>query len=248
MSISVTVITKNEAAIIRNCLDSLTWADEIIVVDSGSTDQTVEICREYTDKIVQTDWPGFGPQKNRALAMATKDWVLSIDADERVTPELREEMLIAMADPGDSAAFAMPRRSNFCGRPMRHSGWWPDYITRLFRRGRARFSDDLVHERLIVDGPVSRLRQPLLHEAFGNLEEALETMNRYSTMGAHVMHEQNGRATLFTAISHGVWSFLSTYFFRAGFLDGREGFMLAVCNAEGSYYKYVKLMQLGGKC
>jgi glycosyltransferase involved in cell wall biosynthesis len=244
MSISVTVITKNEAASIRICLDSLTWADEIIVVDSGSTDETVDICREYTDKIVQTDWPGFGPQKNRALAMATKDWVLSIDADECVTPELREEMQIAMTDPGDRAAFAMPRRSSYCGRPMHYSGWWPDYVTRLFRRGQARFSDDLVHERLIVDGPVGRLRLPLLHEAFSNLEEALETMNRYSTIGAHMIHKRSGHATLFTAVFHGIWSFLSTYFFRAGFLDGREGFMLAICNAEGSYYKYVKLMLL----
>jgi glycosyltransferase involved in cell wall biosynthesis len=244
MSISVTVITKNEAACIRTCLESLTWVDEIIVVDSGSADQTVEICREYTDKIMLTDWPGFGPQKNRALEMATKDWVLSLDADERVTPELREEMQAVMADPGNRAAFAMPRRSSYCGRPMRHSGWWPDYVTRLFRRGQARFSDDLVHERLIVGGPVGRLRQPLLHEAFSDIEEVLDTMNRYSTAGARMMHDQRTRAGLSTALLHGLWSFLSTFFFRAGFLDGREGLMLAISNAEGTYYKYLKLMLL----
>ena len=127
---------------------------------------------------------GFGPQKNRALALATGEWVLSLDADERVTPELRREIEAAIADPGGRAAFAVPRRSSYCGRPMRHSGWWPDYVTRLFRRGRGRFSDELVHERLIVDGPVGRLRRPLLHEAFGDLEEVLETLNRYSTAGA----------------------------------------------------------------
>jgi glycosyltransferase involved in cell wall biosynthesis len=242
MSISVTVITKNEVAIIRTCLESVVWADEIIVVDSGSTDGTVEICREYTDKIILTDWHGFGPQKNRALAMATKDWVLSLDADERVTPELREEMQAAMADPEGNAAFSMPRRSNYCGRPMRHSGWWPDYVTRLFRRGQASFSDDLVHERLIVGGPVGRLREPLLHEAFGDLEEVLDTMNRYSTAGARMMHDHRRQAGLSTALLHGLWSFLSTYFFRAGFLDGREGLMLAISNAEGTYYKYLKLM------
>lgn len=242
MSISVTVITKNEVACIRACLDSVAWADEIIVVDSGSTDQTVEICREYTDKIMLMDWPGFGPQKNRALAMATKEWVLSLDADERVTPELREEMQAAMADPGGKAAFAMPRRSSYCGKPMRHSGWWPDYITRLFRRGQARFSDDLVHERLIVDGLVGRLRKPLLHEAFGDLEDVLDTMNRYSTAGACMMHDRKEQAGLSTALLHGLWSFLSTYFLRAGFLDGREGLMLAISNAEGTYYKYLKLM------
>jgi glycosyltransferase involved in cell wall biosynthesis len=242
MTIAATVITKNEAALIRTCLDSLSWVDEIIVVDSGSTDETVEICREYTDKIMVADWPGFGPQKNRAIEMATTEWILSLDADERVSQELREEIQGAMAHPGDRAAFAMPRRSSYCGKPMRHSGWWPDYVTRLFRRGQARFSEDLVHERLLVDGPVGRLHQPLLHEAFSDLDEALDTMNRYSTAGARMMHHRKDRAGLSTALLHGLWSFLSTYFLRAGFLDGREGFMLAVCNAEGTYYKYLKLM------
>lgn len=242
MSIAATVITKNEAVLIRSCLDSLNWVDEIIVVDSGSTDGTVELCRQYTDKIMVTDWPGFGPQKNRAVEMAASEWVLSLDADEQVSPELREEMQAAMADPESRAAFAMPRRSSFCGKPMRHSGWWPDYVTRLFRRGQARFSNDLVHERLLVDGPVGRLRQPLLHEAFSNLEEVLDTMNRYSTAGALMMHNRKEQAGLPTALLHGFWSFLTTYFLRAGFLDGREGFMLALSNAEGSYYKYLKLM------
>jgi hypothetical protein len=179
--------------------------------------------------------------------MATKDWVLSLDADERVTPELREEMQAAMANPGNKAAFAMPRRSSYCGKPMRHSGWWPDYVTRLFRRGQARFSDDLVHERLIVDGPVGRLREPLLHEAFSDLEEVLDTMNRYSTAGACMMQDRRKQVGLSTALLHGLWSFLSTYFFRAGFLDGRKGFILAISNAEGTYYKYLKLMLLGKK-
>ncbi len=247
MSISVTVITKNEAPIIRTCLESVGWADEIIVLDSGSADGTVEICREYTAKVILTGWPGFGPQKNRALEMATKDWVLSIDADECVTQELREEMQNAMADPAGNAAFAMPRRSCYCGKPMRHSSWWPDYVTRLFRRGQARFSDDLVHERLIVEGPVGRLSEPLLHEAFSDIEEVLDTMNRYSTASAKMMHDRAERAGLSTALLHGFWSFFSTYILRAGFLDGREGFMLAVSNAEGTYYKYLKLMMLGEK-
>lgn len=247
MSISATVITKNEAALIRTCLDSLTWVDEIIVVDSGSTDGTVEICQEYTDKVMVTDWPGFGPQKNRAVGMATKEWVLSLDADECVTLELRHELQAAMTDPGNYAAFAMPRRSTYCGKSMRHSGWWPDYVARLFRRGQACFSDDIVHERLIVDGPVGRLRQPLLHEAFRDLNEVLDTMNRYSTAGARMMQERKEQAGLSTALLHGLWSFLSTYVLRAGFLDGREGFMLAVANAEGTYYKYLKLLLMSEK-
>jgi glycosyltransferase involved in cell wall biosynthesis len=245
MPLSVIVITKNEGASIDACLTSVDWADEIIVVDSGSTDGTVDVCRRHTDKVhVAGDWHGFGPQKNRALALATREWVFSLDADERVTPELRREMEAAMTDPGDRAAFAMPRRSSYCGRPMRHSGWWPDYVTRLFRRGRARFSDAMVHEHLIVNGPVGLLRLPLVHEAFVDLEEVLETMNRYSTAGARMMHEGGERATPTTAILHGFWSFFHTYVVRAGFLDGREGFMLAVSNAEGTYYRYLKLMLL----
>jgi len=242
--LSVTVITKNEANFIRACLDSVRWADEIIVVDSGSTDGTVEICREYTDKIMLTDWPGFGPQKNRALAMATSEWVLSLDADEQVSPELKQEILSAMSFPEDHAAFDLPRRSSYCGRRMRHGGWWPDYVTRLFRRGSARFSDDLVHERLVVDGRIGRLREPLIHAAFENLENVLETMDRYSTIGARMMHDRGKKATMATAVLHGFWSFFHTYVVRAGFLDGRAGFMLAVSNAEGTYYKYLKLLLL----
>ena len=242
--LSVTVITKNEVNFIRACLDSVRWADEIIVVDSGSTDGTVEICREYTDKIMLTDWPGFGPQKNRALAMATSEWVLSLDADEQVSPELKQEILSAMSFPEDHAAFDLPRRSSYCGRRMRHGGWWPDYVTRLFRRGSARFSDDLVHERIIVDGCIGRLREPLIHAAFENLENVLETMDRYSTIGARMMHDRGKKATMATAILHGFWSFFHTYVVRAGFLDGRAGFMLAVSNAEGTYYKYLKLLLL----
>jgi glycosyltransferase involved in cell wall biosynthesis len=245
MTLSVIVITKNEEASIGECLSSVAWADELIVVDSGSTDRTVELCRKYTDKVhLSADWPGFGRQKNRALALASGEWVLSLDADERVTPELRREIEAAMESPADRSAFAMPRRSSYCGRSMRHSGWWPDDVVRLFRRGQGRFSDDLVHERLIVEGPVGRLRSPLIHEAFGSLEEVLETMNRYSTAGARLMEERGKRATLAGAILHGLWSFFHTYVVRAGFLDGREGFLLAVSNGEGTYYRYLKLLLL----
>jgi glycosyltransferase involved in cell wall biosynthesis len=244
-TLAVTVITKNEENFIRTCLESVKWADEIIIVDSGSTDKTIEICREYTDKILMTDWPGFGPQKNRALAMAASDWVLSLDADEQVGDKLKQEILSAISAPEDHAAFDLPRSSRYCGRRIHHSGWWPDYVTRLFSRGRARFSDDLLHERLVVDGPIGRLREPLIHEAFVSLEDVLETMNRYSTAGARMMHDRTRKASMATAILHGFWSFFHTYVVRAGFLDGREGFMLAVSNGEGTYYKYLKLMLLG---
>jgi glycosyltransferase involved in cell wall biosynthesis len=243
-TVAVTVITKNEENFIRTCLESVDWADEIIILDSGSTDGTVEICREYTDKIMLTDWPGFGPQKNRALAMAKSEWVLSLDADEHVSPELKQAILSAIAAPEGYVAFDLPRRSGYCGRRIRHSGWWPDYVTRLFRRGSARFSDDLLHERLIVDGRIGRLREPLIHAAFEDIENVLDTMNRYSTIGARMMYNRAKKVTMATAILHGFWSFFHTYVVRAGFLDGREGFMLAVSNAEGTYYKYLKLLLL----
>ena len=246
-TLAVTVITKNESKQIRNCLESVKWVDEIIILDSGSTDDTIAICREYTDKVFATDWPGFGVQKNRALQKAACEWILSIDADESVSESLRREIEEAIRQPGNRVAYQIPRRSSYCGRFMRHSGWWPDYVTRLFRQGVARFSDDLVHERLMVQGATGRLTHPLMHEAFSDLEEVLETANAYSSAGARLMHQQHKKASLLGAVSHGLWSFFHTYVVRAGFLEGKEGFMLAVSNGEGTYYKYLKLMLMGAR-
>ena len=246
MTLSAIIITKNAEQTVRRCIESVAWAQEIVVVDSGSTDRTVEICRELGAKIHQTpDWPGYGPQKNRALDLACGHWVLSLDSDEWVTPELRAEIERALAAPGNKAAFAIPRRSSFCGRLMRHSGWWPDYVVRLFRRDAAQFSADNTHERLIVNGSTGKLKQPLMHEAITSLEQMLNKMNVYSTNTALMFHQRGRRASLFTALLHAGWAFMRTYFLRLGFLDGREGFMLAVANAEGSYYRYLKLMLLG---
>ena len=243
MNLSVIIITKNAGATIRRCVESVAWADEIVVVDSGSTDDTQDICRELGAKvIVTTDWPGFGAQKNRALDASSGDWIFSIDADEWVTPELQDEIR-AIASSADAApAYALPRRSSFCGRYMKHSGWWPDYVVRLFRRGQARFSDDQAHERLIVTGTTKKLRQPLMHEAISNMEQMLGKMNMYSSASARMLHARGRRASIGTAVLHGGWAFFRTYVLRLGFLDGREGFILAVANAEGSYYRYIKLM------
>ena len=241
--ISVIIITKNEATNIRDCLESVAWADEIIVVDSGSRDATVDICKGFGAQVHVLDWPGFGVQKNRALSYASKEWVLSLDADERVTPESRAEIESVLQNP-QADGYEIPRLSSFCGRYMRHSGWYPDYVTRLFRRGAARFSDDLVHERLIVNGSVEKLRQPLLHETFHDLEELLTKINQYSTAGARMLSEKNKTASLKKAVGHAIWAFFRTYVLRMGFLDGREGFMLAVSTAESTYYRYAKLMLL----
>ncbi|HEX4984463.1 MAG TPA: glycosyltransferase family 2 protein [Burkholderiales bacterium] len=244
MSLSVVIIARNEQASIARCLESVAWADEVVVLDSGSTDDTVRICREHGARVHETDWPGFGPQKNRALGCATGDWVLSLDADEWVTPALRDEIVRTVSRSGDVRAYRMPRSSSFCGRFMRHSGWWPDHVVRLFRRGAARFSDDAVHERVIVDGPVATLREPLMHETFVDLEEMLGKMNSYSSLSARDMRRAGRRAGLAGAVVRAAWAFVRTYFLRAGFLDGREGFMLAVATAEGTYYRYAKLLLL----
>lgn len=242
-TISVIVICKNEAESIRECLDSVSWANEIIVLDSGSTDDTRDICREYTEHVLETDWPGYGPQKNRALDMATGDWVLSIDADERVPPELYGEIYAAIRS-GEHDAYRVPRLSSYCGRWVRHSGWTPDHVTRLFRRGTARFSDDLVHERVVVDGSTGTLTTSLRHETFRTLEDVLGKIDEYSTAAARMRFDRGQRGSLTKAVLRGAWAFLRTYVLRAGFLDGRTGFMLAVSNAEGTYYRYLKMMLL----
>lgn len=243
--LSVVIITLNEATNIRACLDSVRWADEIVVLDSGSADETTAIAREFTDKVfIDHDWRGFGVQKNRALAHATGDWVLSVDADERVSETLHEEILAAVRVPGDHHAFAIPRRSFYCGRFMRHGGWWPDYVTRLFRRETCRFSDDLVHERVVHPGVAGRLQAPLEHITYRNLEQMLGKLNHYSSAGAANLAAKGRRGGLGRALSHGLWMFLRTYLLRGGFLDGREGFMLAVSSAETTYYRYLKLMYL----
>jgi glycosyltransferase involved in cell wall biosynthesis len=242
--LSVILIAKDEEACIARALHSVAFADEIVVVDSGSTDRTVEIARELGAKVTVTDdWPGFGPQKNRALDLATGDWALSLDADEWLTAESAEEVRRAVASAATStAAFRMPRRSSFCGRFLQHSGWWPDHVVRLFRRGRARFSDDTVHERVIADGTIATLREPIMHETFVDLEDLIGKMNGYSTLAAQRLHRDGKASGVFEAVVRALWAFLRTYVFRAGFLDGREGFMLAVATAEGTYYRYVKLM------
>jgi len=237
--LSAIVITRNEAANIGECLDSLAFCDERIVVDCGSTDGTAEVARDKGALVEFHEWRGFGAQKNHALALATGTWVLSIDADERVTPELAAAIREAVAM-GDADAWEFPRLSSFCRRQMRHSGWYPDYVLRLFRRGKARFDDVIVHERVICAGIVKRLRPPLIHHPVARLEDALSRMDRYSTASAEAIVARGRKVSFMTGIGHGLYSFLRTYILRAGFLDGAEGFLLAVANAEGSYYRYMK--------
>lgn len=242
--LSVAIITLNEEGNLPDCLASVAFADEIVIVDGGSTDRTCEIARAAGARVIESiDWQGFGVQKNRALDACSAAWVLSIDADERVPAKLRDEILYAIANPAFDV-YEMPRRSHYCGRFMRHSGWWPDYVRRLVRRNAARFSTAPVHESLQTDKAVGRLQHPLEHWSYRTMEQVLDKVNRYSSLSAPVVLERGRRPTLATAIVHGAAAFFRTYFLKRGFLDGTHGFMLAVSNAEGSYYRYVKAMLL----
>lgn len=240
--ISVIIIAMNEAHAIRECLESVKWASEIIVVDSGSTDNTVSICESFGAKVYhQPNWQGFGYQKNYALGLATKPWVLSIDADERVSDALRGE-IASVLQRASNQAFRMPRSSSYCGQFIRHSGWSPDYILRLFPRTAARFNDQRVHESVVFHGSIETLKHPMLHISYVDLEEVLQKMNRYSSDGAQMLFECGKSSSLTKAILHGAWAFIRTYLLRLGFLDGKMGFILAVSNAETTYYRYLKLM------
>ncbi len=245
-TLSVILITRNEEANLADCLASLEGiAQQIVVVDTNSSDRTLDIAKSYGAAIAQPpDWPGFGPQKNRALDLATGEWVLSLDADERLTPALKSEIVTAIHHSAHVDCFAIPRLSWYCGRFIRHSGWNPDYVDRLFKRGSARFSDDLVHERLIPSGQVAKLENPMLHYSFMNYSQVLQKIDRYSTASAEQAFAKGKTSTPLKAVLHGAWSFFRTYFLRAGFLDGPQGFTLAMSNAQGTYYRYVKLWHL----
>ncbi len=241
--LSVIIITKNEAPNIAACLESVVWADEVIVLDSGSEDATVAICRQYTDNVYETDWPGFGIQKQRALEKAKGDWVLSIDADEIVSQELRAEIEKNLHQ-GKVNGYEIPRLSSYCGKQIRHGGWWPDYVLRLFRRDVGRFSDSLVHERIIVQGLIGRMHAPLLHESYVNLDEVLHKVNCYSTLGAEMLLQKGVKSSISKAILKAIWMFVRTYFIKLAIIEGRQGLMLSISTAEVTYYKYMKLLEL----
>ena len=243
--ISAILITRNEARNIADCLAGLLWCDEIVVVDGASTDGTADVARRLGARVeIRADWPGFGPQKNRALDLAGGDWVLSIDADERVTPALAAEIRSVVVRPDALDAYSLPRLSSYCGQFMRHGGWYPDRVVRLFRHGSARFSDDIVHESVRTDGPVGRLRHDLLHISYRSLDDVLDKMNRYSSAGATKLLDRGRRGSVASAFGHAAWAFARAYLLRRGFLDGRLGFVLACAIAQETWYRYLKLWLL----
>ncbi len=242
--LSVIIITKNEAHNIVDCLKSVAFADEIIVFDSGSTDDTAALCRLYTDKVTITaDWPGDGPQKNRALQKATGDWVLCLDADERVSVPLAQEMQHAIQHTTFSA-FDIPYQSTYCGKKIRFGDWRGESHIRLFLRGKAQFTENIVHCHLKVEGQVGKLQHHILHHPFLHLHAMIHKMNDYSSQSANTLLTKGKKSSLLTALSRSFWSFLRGYVLKLGFLDGREGLLLAISNAQGTFYRYLKLMYL----
>lgn len=242
-TLSVIIVAKNEAHDIGDCIRSVKGlADEVIVFDSGSTDGTPDLCRRLGATVVETpDWPGDGPQKKRALDTACMDWVLSLDADERVSTTLAAEISNVLKNDSPHTAFKMPRSSSFCGRFIKHSGWWPDYITRLFRRGGGRFTDVFTHTRVEYQGSLGVFKAPVIHIAIDCIDESLEKLNAYSSAGAVSLRNRGKQAGLLKAFAHGLWTFFRVYFIKRGFLDGRRGLLLAKLNADGAFYKYAKL-------
>jgi glycosyltransferase involved in cell wall biosynthesis len=242
-TLGVAIITRNAAARLAECLTAVAFADDVVVLDSGSTDDTLAIARSHGARIMQSaDWPGFGPQKNRALDALGTDWILSIDADEIVSPELAAAIRAVLAAPA-ADVYALDRLSSFCGHWIRHGGWYPDWIPRLFRRGAARFSDDLVHERLVFAGAAQRLTGKLMHYSYEDFETVLRKLDAYSSAGARQRRGAGGRGGFGKALGRAAWAFFRTYVLRRGFLDGRAGFMIAVFNAETVYYRFLKLAQ-----
>ena len=242
-TLSIIIVAKNEAINITDCVRSACFADEVVVLDSGSSDNTAELARAEGARVVDTDWPGYGPQNNRGIDLATGDWFFSLDADERISSDLAAEIRAAMAR-ADFNGFRVPRVSMYCGRFMRHGGWRPDFTWRLARRGKARFTEHFLHAHLQVQGRTGTLRTPIVHYSMRSMEAVLEKLNRYSSASARDMTAARRKGSFGRAILHGLWAFLRTYVLRLGFLDGRWGFMLAVSNAEGTYYRYIKLWLL----
>lgn len=242
MSISAVLIVKNEAHHLRECLDTLTWADEIVVLDAGSQDETCAIAREYTDNVsVNTDWQGFGVQRQRAEALASHEWILMVDADERITPALQKSIQEAVQ--GGPAVFSLGRLSWCFGRFIRHSGWYPDWVARLYPKGQASYNAALVHERLVVpDGlAVKRLSGDLLHYTYRDLRHYLEKSAHYAQAWSEQRAAQGKTATLASGFTHGLACFVKMYLLKAGFKDGKQGFLLALLSAHSTFNKYADL-------
>jgi glycosyltransferase involved in cell wall biosynthesis len=242
--LSVTVIARDEAAEIGAALDSVRWADEIVVIDSGSTDDTVRIARQYTDRVIEREWPGYVAQKNYAASVASNDWILSLDADERVTPALASEIRAALERTPTVSAFRVPRVTWHLGRWIRSTDWYPDYQLRLYDRRVSEWTGTYVHESVSVRGPIGRMRGELQHYAYRDISEHLETIDRYTSLAARQMHEAGRRTGAVPIAGHAACAFVRNYVLKLGVKDGAVGFLISVMNAYYVFLKYAKLWEI----
>jgi glycosyltransferase involved in cell wall biosynthesis len=242
--LSVTLITRNEAADIGDALVSVAWADEIVVVDCHSTDDTVAIARRYTDRVVVREWPGYVDQKNYAASIASHDWILSLDADERVTPQLAAEIKATLAGLPAHAAYRIPRVTWHFARWIRSTDWYPDYQVRLYDRRAAHWTGRYVHEAVTAAGTVGQLNQELQHYAYRDIGDHLETLDRYTAYAARQMAESGRRAGLLQLAGHPPLAFLRNYIARGGFRDGTAGFIISVMNTVYVFLKFARLWEL----
>jgi len=240
--ISAIIITYNEEKNIRDCLESIKWADEIILVDSHSIDRTVDIAKEYTDKILNRTWEGFAAQKDFAYRQAKGDWVLSIDADERVTPELKNEILKVISEDKEAEGFKIPRRNFFLGKWIRTCHWYPDYQLRLFRNGKARMHFVKVHEGFLVEGMTKELKHDLIHLTFENLADIYRKINYYSTLAAEEKWERK-KVGAFSIFLHATAAFFTDFISRKGFKDGIHGFLVSTINMSTNLLTYIKIWE-----
>lgn len=244
-ALSAIVVCFNEEQRIEDCLESLRWCDEIVVVDSFSTDRTPEICRRYTERFYQRPWAGYGDQKAYAHSLATKDWVLLVDADERVSAALREEIRATLSGDGkDCAAYAVPRLVYYLRRWWRRGGWYPDYDVRLFRRERATWGGSEPHEKILVDGRVRRLKNPLEHYTYRSIEDHIQRINRFTSISSGELKKAGRRWHLSDVILRPAARFVRSYILQRGFMEGFPGFHVALTSAVYVFLKYAKLWEL----
>ena len=239
--VSVVIITQNEADNIRNALESVQWADDIIVVDSGSTDDTIQIAKQFTDRIVSHKWTGYGAQKNYGASLATHDWILSLDADEQLSAALTEEIHSLLENEPTARGYRMPRVTHYLGQWIRTTDWYPDYQLRLYDRRVAQWSDHLVHESVSVNGPIEYLRSELEHFAYRNVSQHLATIDRYTTLAAQQMLKNGRQANTLDLVLHPLCAFLRNYIARGGFRSGSVGIIVSLLN---SYYVFLKFAKL----
>jgi len=247
--ISAVIITKNEEANIKRCLDSLSFADEIIVVDSGSLDRTEEICKEYENlSFLKTDWLGFGLTKQYGIDKASNDWIFSIDADEEISAELSEKLRTMIHDMDESNAYYIKRKTFYIGKFINYCGWQRDYVLRLFNRKYGKFNSNMVHESVVHSGTIFKVDEPLYHYSYPDLEAHINKINLYTSIAARESFEKGKKTTIISGFFHGFFRFFNMYLFNLGFLCGKEGLLLCMISSFGVSLKYFKLWSLNRFC